>query len=469
MRFTDAARFGDAAFTGAARFDGATFAGSAWFDGATFAGAARFDEVLFADSVLFDGTTFTSSALFNSATFAGASRFDGATFASTAGFGGATFRAAVALGPMVCGGHVDVSGVVFEAPTTIEVAGVSMECLRTRWESTATLRLRYVGLDLSDAVVTHPLSVTAHPAPFTVPRGTLSESSLTGRDPGVRLQSLRGADAAHLVLTDTDLSGCTFAGTFHLDQIRLRGRTRFARTPRGIRWRMGLPMRWTPRRTLAEEHHWRAVRTPPADPAHPTDRDWIPGPHHPDPTHTPGPDDLAPLYRDLRKAFEDGKNEPDAADFYYGEMDARRLDPERPTGERALLAAYWALSGYGLRASRAVGWLLGAMAATVLALMLWGLPTTEPVPHTTGIQAPHGQRIDLVTKAPDPELAGAFHQRLTSQRAEKATRVVLNSVVFRASGQNLTAVGTYTEMASRFLEPMLLTLALLATRGRVKR
>ncbi|MEV4872078.1 hypothetical protein AB0K90_23570 [Streptomyces syringium] len=58
---------------------------------------------------------------------------------------------------------------------------------------------------------------------------------------------------------------------------------------------------------------------------------------------------------------------------------------------------------------------------------------------------------------------------MTWKRAEKAARVAVNSVVFRSSGQNLTTAGTYIEMTSRLLEPTLLTLAVLAVRGRIKR
>ncbi|GAA2972981.1 hypothetical protein GCM10010446_66780 [Streptomyces enissocaesilis] len=35
---------------------------------------------------------------------------------------------------------------------------------------------------------------------------------------------------------------------------------------------------------------------------------------------------MAALYRQLRKSLEDGKNEPDAADFCYGECEMRRHD-----------------------------------------------------------------------------------------------------------------------------------------------
>ncbi|MFZ1177322.1 MAG: hypothetical protein WAO15_13855, partial [Mycobacterium sp.] len=38
------------------------------------------------------------------------------------------------------------------------------------------------------------------------------------------------------------------------------------------------------------------------------------------------------IYRDLRKGLEEAKNEPGAADFYYGEMEMRRLAGRKPTG-----------------------------------------------------------------------------------------------------------------------------------------
>lgn len=59
--------------------------------------------------------------------------------------------------------------------------------------------------------------------------------------------------------------------------------------------------------------------------------------------------------------------------------------------------------------------------------------------------------------------------RFTSKRFEKVLKIALNSVVFRSSGQDLTTAGAYIEMTSRLLEPTLLTLAVLAIRGRIKR
>ncbi|WP_435813864.1 hypothetical protein [Streptomyces tauricus] len=62
---------------------------------------------------------------------------------------------------------------------------------------------------------------------------------------------------AHLVLADVDLSGCLFTGTVHLDQVWLEGACSFDTVPPGTHWRRGCLARFTERRTLAEEHHWR--------------------------------------------------------------------------------------------------------------------------------------------------------------------------------------------------------------------
>src|SRR5512132_3081652 len=61
---------------------------------------------------------------------------------------------------------------------------------------------------------------------------------------------------------------------------------------------------------------------------------------------------IAGLYRALRKDYEDSKNEPGAADFYYGEMEMRRLASATAWGERVILTLYWLVSGYGLRGMR---------------------------------------------------------------------------------------------------------------------
>lgn len=92
------------------------------------------------------------------------------------------------------------------------------------------------------------------------------------------------------------------------------------------------------------------------------------------------------------------------------------------------------VSGYGLRASKAFSWLLAAMDLTVLCLMGFGLSTQDPDPATTGTL--NGNTINLNSSTPDPALRGGWARRMTWACADKATRVAVNSVVFRSSGHH---------------------------------
>lgn len=473
------AEFTGVVFKEVAGFAGMAVGGAAWFDGAVFRRDARFDDATISHNAWFDGARFHQEACFGGATLGqdvsfgdasfgerGAS-FTGVTIGGDAEFhragirGDITFRKATflrtaRLGPLVFAGLLDLSEADFQSAVTVEAAAEAVRCRRTRFGSTAALRLRHAAVDLGDAVLEFPVSVAGRSRPFVTDDGTeADEHGLT--EPRVRVTSLRGADAAHLVLADVDLTDCLFVETVHLDQLRLEGRCPLLPAPSGIHLLGWRPVRWTRRRTLAEEHHWRAVRH--------GGHGWRPAPEG---TDVRRPAALAPVYRQLRKALEEGKNEPGAADFYYGEMEMRRHDPETPRGEGALLRLYWAVSGYGLRVTRALGWLLLTMTATLLAMMLWGLPQDDSRPRSTGQIT--GTTVTLTTeKADSVNPRGPYGRRLSAERFEKALRVVINSVVFRSSGQDLTTAGTYTEMTSRILEPALLGLAGLAVRSRVKR
>ncbi|WP_078893376.1 pentapeptide repeat-containing protein [Streptomyces sp. NRRL F-2580] len=471
--FQDYAEFGSATFQGDVGFRWATFQGNTGFESATFQGYAEFGSATFQDYVGFRSATFQGDVGFRSATFEGYTWFGSATFQGDAGFESAVFHSDakfesavferwVSLGPLVCAGGVGLSGAVFNGPTTLSFATNRLECRRTRWISTAEVRLRYATVDFAHAVFEYPLTIAAEADPFVLPDGQpVAEQALAGApdaDAMVRMASLRGVDAAHLVLADVDLSECLFTGTVHLDQVRLEGACSFDTVPSGTHWRHGRPTRFTPRHTLAEEHHWRASQPAAAG-------GWKaagPGTGH------AGPTQLAPVYRALRKAFEDSKNEPGAADFYYGEMEMRRHDRITTSpAERGLLHTYWILSGYGLRALRALGWLVAAMLITLVLLMGLGLPKDDPKQEATGTVPPGGGKVTFEIEKGDPQ--NPTGNRFTGKRFEKALNVTLNSVVFRSSGQDLTTAGTYIEMASRLVEPTLLALAVLAVRGRIRR
>ncbi len=140
-----------------------------------------------------------------------------------------------------------------------------------------------------------------------------------------------------------------------------------------------------------------------------------------------GPARLAGQYRSLRKSFEDSKNEAGAGDFYYGEMEMRRHSEETSRAEKTILWFYWLFSGYGQRASRALAALFVVVATVTTLLTVWG------------------QDFGL------------------------AARIAVGAVVFRADDADLTAAGEWTVLVARFLGPVLLALAVLAIRARVKR
>ncbi|WP_421110860.1 pentapeptide repeat-containing protein [Streptomyces sp. NEAU-S77] len=458
--FQELAWFDSATFEGTTKFASATFEHLAQFASATFQGAAHFVRATFQGTGQFGSATFEGHASFAWVTFQGSAQFRAAAFEGDAQFGGATFERLVTLGPLVCSGRFVLSEATFSGPANLSFATRRLECLRTRWSSTAELRLRYATVDFTHAVFEYPLTIAAAADSFVLPDGRPVEEQVLADAPDavVRMASLRGVDAAHLVLADVDLSGCLFAGTVHLDQVRLEGTCTFDVVPPRSHWRRWRPIRFTQRRTLAEEHHWRASQPTAV-------RGWnvaVFGAGH------LGPAQLAPVYRALRKAFEDSKNEPGAADFYYGEMEMRRHDRTGTTRtERGLLHGYWMLSGYGLRASRALGWLAAAVLVTIVLLTGLGLPKDNPKQEATGTVPPGGGKVTFEIDKADPQ--NPTGNRFTGERFEKALNVTLNSVVFRSSGQDLTTAGTYIEMASRVTEPVLLGLAALAVRNRVKR
>ena len=493
--FSGFVRFLRATFRGDAWFNQVTFRGGAWFGGATFGGGAWFDEATFLDRAGFSRATFSGYAWFGGATFHDRAGFGQTIFRSDAGFGGAAFHGRAVfdeatfrgrawfrgvsfgptrrLGPVLAHRGLVLDDVQFAQTVQIEVSSTALCCRRARFAGGAQFRLRWARVVLDDTDLSAPSILAGIPRLSSEELARQEEQIsrawqrlLPGQIPGrPQLVSLRRADVAGLGLNNISAADCRFTDAHNLDKLRLESGVSFAAAPplagsdRGWQW-------WGGREVIAEERAWRADR-PGRRWAAPGWPGWL-GDQQPD---VPDPGQIAGLYRALRKAREDNKDEPGAADFYYGEMEMRRKATTTPRGERAILWLYWRISGYGLRALRSLAALTILAVVITTALVGWGLAANAPPQHLLGTitsNTSHRARIDATLNTATP-LLPSVRSRWTAERAWTALEVNLDSMVFRATDEPLTTAGIWITDAARILGPVLLALTLLAVRNRVKR
>lgn len=422
--------------------------------GAPTLGNAQFQHARFFNDVSFDGVRFDGNISFSYARFERNVSFSCARIRKEADFRHAQFEQAALLGPMLAE-KVRWDHAQFARPVELRIAANSMSCNGTRFEHGTVLLLRGTELDLSEAKFGAPSSIVGSEFLLLGVSSKMvdGERTLTP-DPVKRslpaLTSLRGVDVSELSLTNVDLRWCHFGGAYNLDQIRIGGRCSFNNPPSS--------RRWAQRQVLVEECHWRNSRHRHAG--------WDAlALHLPKPTDRTDPEELTVLYRSLRKAFEDSKNEAGAGDFYYGEMEARRHASTTTRPERWILTTYWLISGYGQRAWRALTAIAVLVTVVTGILIGWGLPQPAQQQVTGAIQP--GQAT-LVVSEPPPVLPPAS-QRWTLARSERAMQISIGAIVFRDVEQKLTSTGTWTVTVARIAGPLLLALAVLAIRARVKR
>jgi hypothetical protein len=180
------------------------------------------------------------------------------------------------------------------------------------------------------------------------------------------------------------------------------------------------------------------------------------------------------IYRDLRKGMEDAKNEPGAADFYYGEMEMRRLVGRKPTGfadpvqvpsrtERAVLYAYWAVSGYSLRSSRALVTLALIIFCAALLYTSSIFATVTPPPAQIAMIEP---TTGVVTyTSPSPPAEPTFWSALDYSARESV------SLLQSSNSATITTKwpGHIVNVVLRLAGPALLAFAILALRSRTRR
>jgi uncharacterized protein YjbI with pentapeptide repeats len=445
--FTRFAVFAGATFTGGAVFAGATFTGGAVFAGATFISDAEFREATFTGRADFLGATFTRRAEFWAAIFSGDVSFRGVTFTHRANFMRTRFEQARKFGPLLAYRGLVLDDAQFAQQVQIEVSATGLCCRRARFPAGVQFRLRWARVVLDDTDFPVPSLLSGVP--------DLADAKLASREERIAqvwqrllageiserpsLLSLQRANVAGLGLSNVAVADCCFAGAHNLDMLRLEANVIFAAAPAPLG-----RLSWEGRQVIAEERAWRAARRHRWGWTAPSWPNWL--------DQRPSVLDagqIAGLYRALRKGREDTKDEPGAADFYYGEMEMRRrarptkggadgtlaASASRGRAERGLLTAYWLVSGYGLRAWRALAWL--AVLTALFAVAFHRIGFAQP-PHPVSYWT---------------SLLYAF----------RATLSLTDGNV------QLTAWGQLLQGLLRLTGPVLLGLALLSLRGRVKR
>jgi uncharacterized protein YjbI with pentapeptide repeats len=432
--FEGAVVFEKSRFFGSTRFDSAVFAvPRADFTNATFEGEVDFGRSKFEGTAFFLDTTFKQRARFELADFRG-DWWGPALFESHASFMRATFRSRI-VGPIYALDRLNMPGANFIDNVVVQAGAAHMSFDNATFLGTADLQLRWAEVTLQWASFGHASIVRGTPSfgSTGVSLGDLTSpfeerfrelgGDLANRRPDLpRLVSLHGTDVGNLALSSMDLRPCRFLRAHNLERLRVGNTCRFAFAPRG--WR------YTHRQTIAEEQQWRKSRE--KDRAVPTsersgggDARELTRWYGPELRHSQelggsapeNPAEIAAMYRALRKGREVGGDEPGAADFYYGEMEMRRLASSTPLAERLILLLYWLTAGYGLG----------------LSLYFWGFPHEEP-------------------------LVGALLYSIQSTTS-----------LLRAPEAELTYVGQVFQIVLRLLGPLFFGLALLSLRGRVRR
>jgi uncharacterized protein YjbI with pentapeptide repeats len=494
--FEGKAGFDETEFVGEAGFGEVTFKDEVWFNAAAFDDIAWFGGVVFEAVVWFHGAMFKHEVWFRQASFEQARQFGPMLGLRRLVLDGATFKQPVQIDVVVptlsCRRAQFEGGVHFR----LRWAEVILDDADFAEPSIVTGAPPFVGVAAAELATPYGLTGAPRFVGFDERRllgGWLNEPLGPPRPEGQPwVASMCRANVARLSIANADLQASRFAGAHNLDGLRLESSKAFTAAPGlkavGTGWMWPPIWWWSRRQTLAEEHAWRADRergtrragwhtgstwpakssvwvpNPPEPRSSRRDAITAPGDHGSSPVHErmvhawqtstarirKGRGDrrvargeqrerareVANLYRALRKGREDAKDEPGAADFYYGEMEMRRYAAPRFGVERIVLTLYWLLAGYALRAWRALTAII-----VVLVFAAWLL-------------------INLPGFA-DPE-AWTFWSAL---RYSGRTAIGL----LPRDQPELTPVGDVIQITVRVVVPVLLGLTVLSIRGRVKR
>lgn len=433
-----------ARFAKGAVFTRARVGATAWFNNASVEGDLLFQGAQVAQDVTLADTTISGAAVMREMQIDGRTWLDGTAIGGTLDLTGARFSAGQGWGTVKADALIDLT--------------------RGRFDESFDAVLDAPVISLTDAIFEGESRVqVASGAQVQVAGTTFRRPSVLGQRheaPDARLPFLMTAeyaDLGNLLVTELDLSRCVLVGAHNLDGLRIGPGARLPRTPPGVFTGFALPFAWTwsPRETLVEENLWRQTTRKTAGWAR---ADGGPEPEIP----TPQPAAIATAYRALRKGREDLRDQPGAADFYYGEMEMRRRAAGAFSAEGLVLWLYWLLSGYGLRASRAVIAMLCVITLFTGLFQLYGFADVgQP------FDARAANRAEPPPRQPPSSVKEAANA-LDSVDAWVYTAGTALSVV-GAPQVELTTEGRALRVVLRLLGPILIGLALFAIRGRVKR
>jgi len=418
-------------FAGDIDFSRCRFRGRTWFDGAVFPGNADFAYSQFDQDASFNGARFDTDARFDWAVFSSYVTF-GSDFRSEVWFDRATFKSWVSVsvpkGKRVRFDDVHLSTVMLDSFAGNDRPPDRGTDARSGGPQARRPLVTFHGANFAEIAEVRTSTDVDVSLTRVVLRNSLSLSSWQGQ---MRLVSLRSAALeAPLVIGDgVDLGGCRMSHAIGLERLLIVEAD---------------PMWRTYRRRLVVADELESVR----------DADSVALPPIPPDV---GGEGILPLkvtaktveavYRQLRTTLEATKAFSAAADFFYGEMEMRRLAAPRMSAERILLALYKLACGYGVRASRAL--------ATYVAVLL-----------LTGAALRYGTswfvaESSKVTASPGLHLTDYWDCVAIAAR---------NSVTFFGGvSEGWTAAGVALMFVVRLIGPAAFAFMLLALRSRVQR
>jgi pentapeptide repeat protein len=448
-RFYGNLNFDGTRFAQGANFYGAVFERNVSFVGAKFSAgvedisdfrakfsdlSAEFEDAVFKGGLELASAEFEEEARFYKARFHYEVDFRGASFAGLASFQETEWFAPQRLfGRISLGGDLNLRRASFDGDLLLEVEGGRVNFEDTRFGDALTIRARGTVLALEHLDLTRPALVAL--APKSEADGGEATAVDFSPDPSEialpKIRSLRDSNVLGLTIASASLRECLFQGVRNIDRLSIEGNVPFAEAPKGR----------SRRRTVYEESIWRLARADRAGTAFGrmaarlVAPGWLAVQASASDTAEVGvqPDQLARIYRGLRKSLEESKDYAGASDLYYGEMEMRLRARSTPPADRCIIALYWLLSGYGLRASRSLLALALLLAIFSFLFAAFGFVDDESM------------------------LDGFLH----SARA---------AALFPQSDEiDLTQAGQVFQIALRVVGPALIGLSALALRARIKR